>query len=67
MTATQINAELKKLGINARLQRGHGYYYWLDASGQLLDAQSVYVNSASQISLDDWVRLAREAAATSNS
>lgn len=61
MNLNQINKHLRPLGVFA--VRGKGYYYWdtVDKAAAV-DAPSVYVCRASQLSLDHWVHLAAEAA-----
>jgi hypothetical protein len=61
MNANQINREFRKAGLRARIVRGEGYYYWLDDKNSVVpDADSVYVYRASDLSLDQWLPLARE-------
>jgi len=56
MNANQLNAEFKKLGIKAKVIRGLGYYYWDN-----INAKSVYVSNASDLTLETWIELAKEA------
>lgn len=64
MNANQINAALRRAGLKVQIRRGKGYYYWLDLDGHLvLDAESVYVWSADQLTLEQWLDLARGVAA----
>lgn len=62
MNANQINKHLHPLGVI--ICRGAGYYYWLDArdGGVVGDAQSVMVYRASDLPLDQWISLAKDAA-----
>ena len=62
MNLNQINKQLRPLGVIA--VRGAGYYYWLDAKTNdvIPDAESVYVYRASDLSLDHWTGLAKDAA-----
>jgi hypothetical protein len=62
MNANTINAHFRKLGIRARICRGEGYYYWLDEKRDAcLEANSVYVFRASDLTLEHWVELALSA------
>lgn len=60
MNANQINARFAKDGLSVRIASGPGYYYWLNDKQELVEAESVYVNRASQLSETTWVELARE-------
>lgn len=61
MNLNQINKHLRPLGVIA--VRGEGYYYWdtVDKTAAV-DAPSVCVCRSSQISLEQWIQLAKDAA-----
>lgn len=58
VTLAAVNRAIRHLGIRAH--RGRGYYYWTAATKETerleADLLSVYVNSASQLTLEQWVK-----------
>lgn len=60
MNANQLNAEFRRRKLLSRVQRGDGYYYWLDDRGQVVDAESVYVYRSDDLPELQWLSLAKE-------
>ena len=61
MNLNQINAQIRRAGLPVKAVRGEGYYYWLDSEGAPIDGASVYVYSASSLTLEEWLQYARNA------
>lgn len=57
-TLRQLNAELKKRGVDRRLFRAREGYYYFDAPDW--PASSVYVHHFSAFDVEGWVREFRE-------
>jgi len=61
----QVNAYLKSLGLDAKLRRGEGYYYFTGADA--FGWHSEYVYRASDLSLDEWKTIVKERIQTGDS
>ncbi len=55
LTSATVNKELKRLGFQERLVRGNGYFYFFGGNAHMWNEDSVYVQSADQLTLDQWV------------
>ena len=55
ITIKQINKEITKLGYNAELVKGEGYFYFVGDDVLLCFTTSVYVNSVNQLTLEQWI------------
>lgn len=66
LNANQINKHIRQFGVI--ITRGAGYYYWIDTRDNMVvaDAESVMVYRASDLPLDRWIGLAKEAAKMRN-
>jgi hypothetical protein len=53
--ATEINAELKRLGHAERLRRGNGYYYFSEGETARWYDRSVMVYRAYELSVEQWM------------
>jgi hypothetical protein len=62
MNLNQINAAIRRAGLPVKAARGEGYYYFLDDEGTPIDGASVYVYSAKELPLSQWLDCARDAA-----
>jgi hypothetical protein len=51
----EVNRELRLRGITEKLTRGRGYYYFRDGEASDWLATSVYVFSADQLSVEQWL------------
>lgn len=52
---SQVNAALKKAGLDAEIVKGNGYFYFSGPGTEKWYTASVMVNSVSQLTLDQWV------------
>lgn len=52
----EVNRELKKRGVEERLRRGDGYYYFAGGDASAWETSSVYTNRADLTSVDGWLR-----------
>lgn len=56
VTLKQINAELKKRGVDATLVKGRGYFYFTGPATDGFFSTSVAVYSLSAFTLDGWMK-----------
>lgn len=54
-TIKKVNEEIVKIGIQAELIKGDGYFYFIGDDVELAFTTSVMVNSLNQLSLEEWV------------
>ncbi len=57
---TEVNRELKKLGIPDKLRRGHGYYYFTGPNADNWATQSVNTFRADSLTVERWIAEYRE-------
>lgn len=55
-TIATVNKELKRLGHKERLRRGKGYFYFAEGNAASWHSSGVYVHSASELTLEQWVQ-----------
>lgn len=55
LTCATINKELKKLGYAERLVKGSGYMYFMEGDANGWKQTAVYVTSANDLSLEQWL------------
>lgn len=55
LTAATVNAELARRGISERLRRGAGYFYFHLGDAASWPRQGVYVFTADQLTLQQWL------------
>lgn len=58
-SVSQVNAFFRQNGLSLKVVNGGGYFYWEDADG-LVEKDSVFVNSASQLTFSQWLEEAKE-------
>lgn len=51
----EVNKALRARGAEEKLTRGRGYYYFRDGTAAGWYSTSVYVYSASDLSVEDWL------------
>ena len=66
ITVATVNAMLKKNGIEERLARGDGYFYFQSGESHKWRTTMVMVNSADCLTLDQWVEGYRDMSSTNN-
>ena len=54
MTKNKINKSIKSTGLSIFGERGEGYFYFLNSSGDQV-GESVYVAYLNQLTLSQWV------------
>jgi hypothetical protein len=52
----EVNRALRARGIEEKLTRGNGYYYFRDGDAPTWRASSVYVFSASDLTVERWLQ-----------
>ncbi len=55
VTVAKVNAALRKLGVQEKLFRGHGYYYFGEGNASAWPSTSVYVYRVYELTIDEWV------------
>jgi hypothetical protein len=52
----EVNRALRQRGIEEKLTRGNGYYYFRDGTAAEWRATSVYIYSAADLTVDQWLQ-----------
>ena len=51
----QVNAALKARGVDERLIRGRGYFYFWKGETSSWPSSSVYINDADLLTVEEWL------------
>ena len=52
---TEVNRELRRRGVEEKLRRGNGYYFFSGGNAASWKATSVYVARAENLSVAEWL------------
>lgn len=55
MTCATVNKELKKQGIEVKIYRGYGYYYFMPLNGMTYNVPSLYTVNLNSYTLDQII------------
>lgn len=56
LTLKKVNREFENRGIDERLVKGHGYFYFEGGESEKWYTSSVMVNTLNQLTLDGWIK-----------
>jgi hypothetical protein len=60
ITCNQVNAALRRAGIEGKIRRGRGYFYFVGADFDRCYGTSVYVYRLEAFTLEGWIREAQQ-------